>query len=158
MAIDETRLTLTGCFPGAQRVAQDVNIAAGAGRPFYTMNGAIAIPLNSIRYSGSTPNHTTNFGDGTVPSLTAGSGHVETQVGAAGDIDGRSTAGFRNFARGVHESLCRYTAENLTGVNTISKWGESSGNYVVATSQTLSRQYQTTLYYDIDSTVLSAGI
>ena len=146
-------LTLTGCFPGATGTTDitgpgvATTWVAPANVDYNVDDGYLAIPINSIRYTGATPNHFTQNAAGT--SLT--------DVKGIGDSAGTSTGSFRAFARGMHESWSRYTAEALTGDNAVSKWNETSGSYSVANSATLSRQYATTLYYKIDSTELDTG-
>jgi hypothetical protein len=149
-------LSLSGCFPGAVEVAAGAKTPATATiDPFLSTAKYIVIPKNSIRYSGGPPNSVSNFGDGTVPSLTQGSGEVETQNNGQGDCVGESAQGYRQFARGVMESLSAYTVNNMTGVNTLDDWTQGSGNYVVSDSETLSRAWTSTLHYGIDTPELT---
>tara|TARA_R100000008_G_scaffold83297_1_gene68549 strand:+ start:227 stop:688 length:462 start_codon:yes stop_codon:yes gene_type:complete len=133
--------TLTGCFPGATGAAVATALPAAHSDDYNNTDGYIAIPVNSIAYTGGVPNkvNVTDAGILASPSLTAG----------VGDGAGTCSGDFRKFARGLHESWARYTAETLTGNNSITFWGESSGNYVVFNANTLSKTYSTDLYYEV---------
>jgi len=132
--------SLSGLFPGAHAIAAGASTpAAGAGVDGERNDdGYVCIPVNSIYYTGGLPNRLNTTDDGAISALTAGDG----------DIAGTSTGSFRQFARGMHVSLSRYTAECLTGNNAFTYWGESSGNYSVYNATTLSKRYTTNLYYE----------
>ena len=143
---------LTGLFPGATAAmaglateAQYKGPAIGAG----DSDGYIAIPVQSIKFTGSNPNKwLIDHGGSGVQALP--------KVGDGISTDGSnntSTGSFRNFMRGMHESAYNYTTGSLTGTNAFTYWQETAGSFSVSNATTLRRIYSTSLYYEIgDST------
>ena len=77
MANSLTQLnTLTGCFPGATGLPADgaSTLPASITTPYNNTAGYIAIPLNSIAYTGGEPNRFIVDNDGVNPALTIGVG------------------------------------------------------------------------------------
>ncbi len=141
---------LTGLFPGATKCAAGATPSASYTGPTVSAdNGYIAIPLQSIKYTGSEVNRWT------IGSLGSGNAAVPAD-GTGPGLEGASVTGsFRKFARGMCESLYNYTTGSLTGTNAYTYWGQSAGSYSVYNATTLSKSYSTTLYYEIGDSVAS---
>ncbi len=142
---------LTGLFPGATQCAAGTTPSAAYSGPAVPVgNGYIAIPLQSIKYTGSEPNRWTigSLGSGNAATPAAGSSMPGLEAASV-------TGSFRKFARGMCESLYNYTTGSLTGTNAYTYWGQSAGSYSVYNATTLSKSYSTTLYYEIGDSVAS---
>ena len=154
-------LDITGMIPCAtanaspaaeQTVRAAQYIAAGG--------GYVAIPLNSLSYTGIQGAHW----QPNAVDVSPEKGYVLAQTandvggGSAGatfqrdfpDYRASSTGSFQNFMRAIHETANDYTNVGLTGDNALKYWGESQGNYSIYDQTALTRTYTTNLYYALD--------
>ena len=113
--------------------------------------GYVAIPLNSLSYTGIQGGHYQ-------PDVTGGGNEYVDGAGAGNalstalyDDDFRvgATGSFQNFMRAIHETANSYTNVGLTGTNALKYWGESQGNYSIFDQTALTRTYTTNLYYSL---------
>ena len=140
---------LTGLFPGATAVPANAAATGYVGPAVSSGEGYIAIPIQSIKFTGSNASKwgVTNLGSGRAATPSVGAATAMTGTNAS------ATGSFRNFMRGVHETAYCYTTGTLTGTNAFTYWNETQGSFSVSNATTLRRIYTTSLYYEIgDST------
>ena len=140
-------LEITGMFPLASKAAPTATHGGSIGA------GYIAIPVNSLSYTGVAGQAWTTNADGTLGI------NVDGGVGAGPAVDQDYdnplanpgvTGSFQNFIRAIHETAYNYTANTLTGTNATKYWGEAQGNYSIYDQTALTRKYSTDLYYVLD--------
>lgn len=143
-------LDITGMIPcatadGDPATEQGVrSLTAGA--------GYVAIPLNSLSYTGIQGGHFQPdvTGGGNLYVDGAGAGNADLTDLYAKDFRAGATGSFQNFMRAIHETANDYTTVGLTGDNALKYWGESQGNYSIFDQTALTRTYTTNLYYSLD--------
>ena len=148
-------LDLTGMIPCANRDQTQVSTEQG-NRSLTTVGaGSVAIPLNSLTYTGVAGAHWQPIADGTLPGVTdsikngAGAGNSLSTDKHAEDYLKGATGSYQNFMRAIHETAVSYTQTALTGNNALKYWGESQGNYSIFDQTALTRKYTTDLYYSL---------